>query len=538
MTLLRVDHLTTRFYTRDGVITAVDDVSFAVEPGKVLGIVGESGSGKSVACYSMLGLIPSPPGRVEAGSAIFAGEDLLSMSQARLREVRGKKIGMVFQDPMTSLNPHMTIGEQLLEPLLVHQKMGRREARRRAIEALDEVGIRQAESRFDSYPYEFSGGMRQRVMIAMALINKPQLLIADEPTTALDVTIQAQILALLKRLQKDHNLAVIFISHDLGVVAHMADEVVVMEKGKCVEKGSADAVFFSPQHPYTRKLVAALPTTAKPYPKQYAETDEPFLKVNGLCTEFSVRGGFLRRKQTNFRAVDGVDLCLRKGEILGLVGESGSGKSTLGRSIMRLVERSAGKVSLAGVDLAHLDATKLRRMRRDFQMIFQDPYASLNPRMTVFDTLAEPLLLHGLASKKDVLQAVNQLMDDVGLDRRMIRKYPHEFSGGQRQRIAIARALAVRPQLIIADEPVSALDVTIQAQILELLLKLTEKYRLAMLFISHDLGVVRYIADRVAVMQSGKIVEEGETEELFNAPQHPYTRSLLAAVRHLEKSSG
>jgi ABC-type glutathione transport system ATPase component len=538
MTLLRVDNLTTRFYTRDGVITAVDDVSFSVEPGKVLGIVGESGSGKSVACYSIMGLIPSPPGRVESGKAIFQGEDLLSMSRTHLRHVRGQKIGMVFQDPMTSLNPHMTIGKQLIEPLRVHQNMGEKEARRRAVEALDEVGIREAARRFDSFPHEFSGGMRQRVMIAMALINNPQLLIADEPTTALDVTIQAQILTLLKRLQKDHNLAVIFISHDLGVVANMADEVVVMEKGKRVESGSADAVFFSPQHPYTQKLVAALPTTAKPYAKQYAENDEPFLKVNNLCTEFVLRRGFFRRNQSQFRAVDGVSLELRKGEILGLVGESGSGKSTLGRSIMRLVEPCAGEVSLDGVDLASMDTVTLRRSRRHFQMIFQDPYASLNPRMTVFDALAEPLLLHGLADKKNVLQMVNQLMDDVGLDRRMIRKYPHEFSGGQRQRIAIARALAVQPQLMIADEPVSALDVTIQAQILELLLKLTEKYRLAMLFISHDLGVVRYIADRVAVMQNGKIVEVGETEAIFNNPQHPYTRSLLAAVRHLEKSTG
>jgi ABC-type microcin C transport system duplicated ATPase subunit YejF len=538
MTLLRVDNLTTRFHTRDGVITAVDDVSFSVEPGKVLGIVGESGSGKSVACYSILGLIPTPPGRVEAGSAIFAGEDLLSMGRAQLRAVRGKKIGMVFQDPMTSLNPHMTIGQQLIEPLIVHQSAGKRDARRRAITALEEVGIREAERRFDGYPHECSGGRRQRVMIAMALINEPQLLIADEPTTALDVTIQAQILALLKRLQKDHNLAVIFISHDLGVVAHMADEVVVMEKGKCVENGSADAVFFAPQHAYTQKLVAALPNSAKPYAKQYAETDEPFLTVNRLSTEFALRQGFLRRTAMRFRAVDDVSLNLRKGEILGLVGESGSGKSTLGRSIMRLVEPCAGEVSLDGVDLAGMDTGTLRRARRHFQMIFQDPYASLNPRMTVFDALAEPLLLHRLADKKNVLQAVNQLMDDVGLDRRMIRKYPHEFSGGQRQRIAIARALAMQPQLIIADEPVSALDVTIQAQILELLLKLTGKYHLAMLFISHDLGVVRYIADRVAVMQSGKIVEVGETEELFNNPQHPYTKSLLAAVRHLEKSTG
>ena len=537
MALLSVENLTTRFYTRDGVTTAVDQVSFSVEPGKVLGIVGESGSGKSVACYSIMGLIPSPPGKVENGRAMFAGQDLLRMNSAQLRRIRGQQIGMVFQDPMTSLNPHMSIGRQLIEPLLVHKKMRRSEARKLALDALEEVGIREAQGRFDSYPHEFSGGMRQRVMIAMALINKPQLLIADEPTTALDVTIQAQILNLLKRLQKDLGLAVIFISHDLGVVAHMADEVVVMEKGSVVEQGSADQVFFSPQHKYTQKLVAALPTTAKAFPKQFSQSDDVFLDVHGLSTQFSLGRRFFQQKSLFFRAVDDVSLTLRRGEILGLVGESGSGKSTLGRSIMRLVEPCAGQVKLAGADLTNMSADALRRTRRNFQMIFQDPYASLNPRMTVFDALAEPLQIHGIATKGNVLQAVNELMDDVGMDRRMIRKYPHEFSGGQRQRIAIARALAVRPQLIIADEPVSALDVTIQAQILELLLNLTKKYRLAMLFISHDLSVIRYIADRVAVMQKGKIVEVGDTETLFTTPRHPYTRSLLAAVRHLEKSS-
>ena len=537
MALLSVENLTTRFYTREGVTTAVDQVSFSVEPGKVLGIVGESGSGKSVACYSIMGLIPSPPGKVENGRAMFAGQDLLRMNSAQLRRIRGQQIGMVFQDPMTSLNPHMSIGRQLIEPLLVHKKMRRSEAHKLALDALEEVGIREAQGRFDSYPHEFSGGMRQRVMIAMALINKPQLLIADEPTTALDVTIQAQILNLLKRLQKDLGLAVIFISHDLGVVAHMADEVVVMEKGSVVEQGSADQVFFSPQHKYTQKLVAALPRTAKAFPKQFSQSDDVFLDVHGLSTQFSLGRRFFQQKSLFFRAVDDVSLTLRRGEILGLVGESGSGKSTLGRSIMRLVEPCAGQVKLAGADLTNMSADALRRTRRNFQMIFQDPYASLNPRMTVFDALAEPLQIHGIATKGNVLQVVNELMDDVGMDRRMIRKYPHEFSGGQRQRIAIARALAVRPQLIIADEPVSALDVTIQAQILELLLNLTKKYRLAMLFISHDLSVIRYIADRVAVMQKGKIVEVGDTETLFTTPRHPYTRSLLAAVRHLEKSS-
>src|SRR5690606_21693930 len=361
-------------------------VSFAVEPGKVLGIVGESGSGKSVACYSIMGLIPSPPGRVEQGRAEFMGRDLLTLHSGELRRIRGQKIGLIFQDPMTSLNPHLTIGDQLMEPLRVHQGMPKNEARARAIAALEEVGIRDPEQRVHSYPHEFSGGMRQRVMIAMALINGPDLLIADEPTTALDVTVQAQILELIKRLQREHNLAVIFISHDLGVVAHMADHVVVMQKGKVVETGIADKVFFSPQHPYTKKLVESLPTTAKPYPAQFEAGDKKFLRINNLCTEFSQQKGFLfRKKWFRVRALDDVSLSLRKGEILGLVGESGSGKSTLGRSIMRLVEPHSGQVLLGDANLMNLNQKDLRQARRHFQMIFQDPYASLNPRMTVFD---------------------------------------------------------------------------------------------------------------------------------------------------------
>jgi ABC-type glutathione transport system ATPase component len=537
MALLSVEHLTSRFYTRDGVITAVDDVSFAVEPGQVLGIVGESGSGKSVACYSVLGLIPSPPGRVEQGRALFAGQDLLQMSARQLRQVRGQKIGMIFQDPMTSLNPHMTIGRQLTEPLRVHGRLSTKEARLRAIAALEEVGISHPQQRFDSFPHEFSGGMRQRVMIAMALINKPQLLIADEPTTALDVTVQAQILQLIKNLQRDHNLSVIFISHDLGVVSHMADQVVVMQKGQVVERGNPDAVFFQPQHAYTQKLVAALPNSAKPSAPVFQEQDPIFLQVEHLNKSYRIGGaGLFKRVSTRIPAVADISLQVRKGEILGLVGESGSGKSTLGRTIARLLEADSGRVVLAGRDISALKGEELRLARRDFQMIFQDPYASLNPRMTVFDCLAEPLLVHKLVEKNRVLQRVNELMDEVGLDRRMIRKYPHEFSGGQRQRIAIARALAMRPKLIIADEPVSALDVTIQAQILNLLLQLTQKYQMAMIFISHDLAVVRYLSDRVAVMQQGRIVEEGDTETLFAAPQHSYTRTLLAAIHHLHRA--
>ena len=531
MSLLKVENLSVSFHSREGTTVAVEDVSFSVEVGQVTGIVGESGSGKSICCYSLLGLVPSPPGRVEAGKAIFDGQDLLQLNEKQLRYIRGKKIGMIFQDPMTSLNPYMRISDQLTEVLREHRIATGKDARDRAVAALEEVGIRDAAGRIDNYPHEFSGGMRQRVMIAMALIAEPKLLIADEPTTALDVTVQAQILDLIKSLQRTHNLGVIFITHDLGVVANMADTVLVMKEGRIVERGSVDKIFQRPEQDYTRNLLDAIPKTAKPLASA-ANSDLPdMLRVNQLHTWFPVyRGAIFRRLQTHIKAVDNVSLSIRQGEILGVVGESGSGKSTLGRSIMRLVESRSGEILLQGEDIRQFSDKRLKLARRDFQMIFQDPYASLNPRMTVFDTLAEPLLSQGLADRNTVETQVNLLMDDVGLSRRFIRKYPHEFSGGQRQRIATARALALKPKLIIADEPVSALDVTVQAQILQLLLNLTQKHGLTMLFISHDLSVVRYICDRVAVMKRGRIVEVGETEELFARPQHPYTQALLKAI--------
>jgi ABC-type microcin C transport system duplicated ATPase subunit YejF len=538
MALLNVSNLQVCFHTRNGTTVAVEDMNFELEAGQVLGIVGESGSGKSVACYSLLGLIPTPPGKVERGSAIFAGKDLLQMSESELRLVRGNKICMVFQDPMTCLNPYMRIVDQLIEPLRLHRKLSKRDARLAAIAALIEVGIDDAETRINDYPHQFSGGMRQRVMIAMALITEPELLIADEPTTALDVTVQAQILELIKTLQQTHNLAVIFITHDLGVAASMANNILVMEKGVVVEQGSTRSIFENPQHEYTKKLLSAVLTTAKSDVSPSTSAQAPLLKVSHLHTWFETRrGGLLRSRSSFIKGVDDVSIHIQRGEILGLVGESGSGKSTLGRSIMQLVESQSGEILLDGVDLKRMSAGKLKRARRDFQMIFQDPYASLNPRMTVFDTLAEPLLTHGLANSNNLLEKINQLMEDVGLTQAFIRKYPHEFSGGQRQRIAIARALALEPKLIVADEPVSALDVTIRAQILELLLKLTQKHHLTMLFISHDMSVIRYICDRVVVMRQGKIVEEGATEALFSNPQHPYTKTLLAAIPTLTQSS-
>jgi peptide/nickel transport system ATP-binding protein/oligopeptide transport system ATP-binding protein len=522
MSLLQVQNLGVSFVTRNGVNRAVDGISFTVESGKITAIIGESGSGKSVACYSMLGLIPQPPGRIDSGTAHFEGRDLLQLSEQELRKIRGRDIAMIFQDPMTCLNPYMTVGKQLMEPLLYHKQVPRQAARERALGLLEEVGIRDPESTIDNYPHQFSGGMRQRVMIAMALINEPKLLIADEPTTALDVTIQAQILNLIADLQNRRDIGVIFISHDLAVVADIADEIVVMQQGRIVESGDRKGIFHNAEHPYTKKLLAAIPADSKqPEPGEH----EPLIQVRNLCTWF----GQGRGKQP-VKAVNDVSFDIRRGEVLGLVGESGSGKSTIGRSILRLVPVTSGHVTFDGVDVTGLEGRDLKEMRRRMQMIFQDPFASLNPRMTVYDTLAEPLLLHGIESRKTVAQGVLKLMDDVGLARAFVRKYPHEFSGGQRQRIAIGRALATHPEFVVADEPVSALDVTIQAQILDLMQALGREYGLTMLFVSHDLAVVRHLADRILVLYKGEVVEQGSGEELFERPQQEYTRQLLHSI--------
>jgi ABC-type microcin C transport system duplicated ATPase subunit YejF len=527
MPLLEVSELSVSFHTRHGVVPAVQDLSYTLQQGAVLGIVGESGSGKSVSCYSLLGLIPSPPGRIESGTALFCGQDLLRCSEQQLRSIRGSQIAMIFQDPMTSLNPSLRIGEQMIEPLLFHRGYTRADARARAIDLLDEVSVRDPQHTIDAYPHEFSGGMRQRVMIAMALIAEPKLLIADEPTTALDVTVQKQILDLMNELRRKRQLAMIYISHDLGIVANLADRVLVMQSGRVVEQGPARDLFLSPQHDYTRKLVAAIPHGAKPTPDR--STEQALVSVRDLTTKFTERSRAVV-------AVDNVSFELHRGEILGLVGESGSGKSTLGRSLLRLVKPHAGSVRFDGTELAGLSATQMKPLRRRMQMIFQDPYASLNPRMSIFDTLAEPLRVHGLADRTTVGTQVLQLMDEVGLARAYVRKYPHEFSGGQRQRIAIGRAIATKPELVIADEPVSALDVTIQKQILELLLELVQLQNLTMLFISHDLAVVRYICDRVMVMRRGRIVETGATEQLWSAPVNDYTKTLLATARDADST--
>ncbi len=534
MSLLSVKDLHIHFHTRNGIVKAVNGVEYELNKGETLGIVGESGSGKTVCCYSLLGLLPMPPARIESGSAMFEDRDLLSMSEDELREVRGNRIAMIFQDPMTSLNPYMKLGAQLIEPLTVHNDISREEARERAIAAMKEVGIPDAERRINSYPHEFSGGMRQRVMIAMALITEPDILIADEPTTALDVTVQAQILDLIKKLQEEHGIAVIFISHDLGVIAGSADKIIVMHQGNIVESGTTEEIFYNTQHDYTKKLLSAIPSTAKPEERRL-EIDreaEAFFSIDKLRTSYQVDNNswFNSGESRQHLAVNDVSLQLQKGETLGLVGESGCGKSTLAKSIMRLVRIDSGAITLDRRELTGLEGDELKIARSDFQMVFQDPYASLNPRMTVYDLLAEAISTQGRKTEDDLLQSVVTLMEDVGLPAQAIRKYPHEFSGGQRQRIAIARALALKPRLLIADEPVSALDVTIQAQILELLLELIQKYQITMIFISHDLSVVRYLTDRTAVMYQGSIVEYGETEEVFNNPQHDYTRALLSAI--------
>ncbi|MAA49654.1 MAG: ABC transporter ATP-binding protein [Gammaproteobacteria bacterium] len=522
MSLLAVKDLSVSFVTRNGTLQAVQSVSLDVRENALTAIIGESGSGKSVLCYALLGLIPTPPGRIDGGEAWFAGQNLLTLSQRELRRVRGAQIGMIFQDPMTSLNPFLRIGEQLTEPLLLHTSLSKKQARARSIELLEEVGLQEPEQAMHAYPFEFSGGMRQRVMIAMALINEPKLLIADEPTTALDVTIQAQILELIKSLQASRGIGVLFISHDLAVVAEIADEILVMEKGLAVESGRAQTVLQRPEHPYTKKLLASVPNGA---PQNYEAKTSELLRVTGLKTWF-----YSNDRTQPVRAVNDVTFSINKREVLGLVGESGSGKSTLGRSLLRLVKITAGAINFDGIDIDRINKTDLKVLRRRMQMIFQDPYSSLNPRMTVFDTLAEPLLLHNLVDRCDVGKAVRTLMDNVGLASAFAKKYPHEFSGGQRQRIAIGRAIATKPEFIVADEPVSALDVTIQAQILKLLAELKEEYGITMLFVSHDLAVIRQISDRVAVMFAGQLEEIGPTKTVFDHPQSAYTRNLLESI--------
>ncbi len=549
--LLAIDGLTVEFRTAERSVTAVRDLSLTIGHGETVAVVGESGSGKSVTALSVMRLVEHGGGRIASGSIRFERPDhdvvdLVTASARTMRQIRGGEIAMIFQEPMTSLNPVFPVGDQIAEAIELHQDKSAGASRAEALRMLGQVRIPDARAVMARYPHQLSGGMRQRVMIAMALSCKPSLLIADEPTTALDVTIQAQILSLIRVLQDEMRMAVMFITHDMGVVAEVADRVAVMLAGQKVEEGSAEDIFARPLEPYTRNLLAAVPrlgalahedgprklaipdaaATAEPPPPAAS----PILKVRGLTTRFDVKSGLLSRTRRRVYAVERVSFDLGPGETLALVGESGCGKSTTGRSLLRLVEPAAGSIEFEGRDIAKVSRTELRTVRRDIQMIFQDPFASLDPRLTVGYSIAEPLYIHGVARGRDAQARVAELLSHVGLAPEHARRYPHEFSGGQRQRIAIARALALNPKVIVADEPVSALDVSIQAQIVNLLLDLQERFDLSYLFISHDMAVVERMSHRVAVMYLGQIVEIGPRRAVFNDPQHPYTRRLLSAV--------
>jgi peptide/nickel transport system ATP-binding protein len=585
MPLLTVENLTVDFQSQRGRTRAVAGVSFAVARGEVVAIVGESGSGKSVTSLALLGLLQKPAAHIESGVATFESEklgqvDLLKLSEEELQRVRGNDISMIFQEPMTSLNPVLTCGYQVVEALLLHTALSKAEAEARTIELFTEAQLPRPAQIFKSYPHEISGGQKQRVMIAMAMACRPALLIADEPTTALDVTVQARILQLIRDLRREHGTAVLFITHDLGVVAEIADRILVMYRGRVVEQGTVLDIFTNPQHPYTKGLLACRPRlsigkdrlpvvadfmqvdaagnlivrvagvgeeplktsfaelrpnsdTSKTFPVEQIRSTavEPLLNVENLRVYFPIRKGFFARTTDFVRAVDDVSFAIYPGETVGLVGESGCGKTTLGRALLRLTEPTAGRILFEGTDLAALPGGELRHRRREFQLVFQDPYAALNPMLTVGEAILEPMRVHGVGGTRTEQKArVRELLRTVGLSDDAEQRYPHEFSGGQRQRICIARALALRPKLIVCDESVSALDVSVQAQVLNLLNDLKRELGITYLFITHDLSVARFMSDRLLVMSQGKIVESGPAAEVYAHPQHPYTQQLLAAI--------
>ena len=547
-----IQELRVAFQTKDGPVLGVEDVSFSINAGETVCVVGESGSGKSVSSLSLMRLVEFGGGEIAGGRLIFDRKnegpiDLANTEQELMRSIRGNEIGMIFQEPMTALNPVFTVGRQLTEGLRLHRGLGRQAAEDRALDLLKQVRIPEPARRLKQYPHELSGGMRQRVVIAMALACEPRLLIADEPTTALDVTIQAEILALMDRLKRETGTAVLFITHDMAVVAQMADRVVVMFRGNKVEEGTVEEIFENPQHPYTKALLAAVPKLgemrgkAAPEPmklmgraqneiKPIPGTEEPLLEVRNLITRFPVRGGFFRRLVANVHAVEDLSFTINKGQTLSLVGESGCGKSSAGRSILRLVEPQSGEIVLDGKDIMALNDRELRTARLDMQMIFQDPFASLNPQMQLGDQVAEPMRNFAMFKGEEGRKRVEMLFDRVELPRSFMRRYPHELSGGQRQRVAIARALALNPKLIIADEAVSALDVSVQAQVLNLMMELQSELGLSFLFISHDMAVVERVSHFVGVMYLGRIVEMGPRARVFENPQHPYTQALMKAV--------
>ena len=552
--LVDVKNLRVEFETSGGTVVGVEDVTFQIKPGETLCIVGESGSGKSVSSLSLMRLVEFGGGEISGGTLRFkrSEDETVELSQAdsdKMRDIRGNEIGMIFQEPMTSLNPVFTVGRQLTESLKLHKGMTDAEAKARAVELLRQVRIPEPESRVNQYPHELSGGMRQRVVIAMAMACEPKLLIADEPTTALDVTIQAEILSLIDRLKRENGMAVLFITHDMAVVAQMADRVIVMYRGNMVEEGTVEEIFENPKEDYTKALLAAVPKLGEmrgksaPEPmrimgQEAAEAKEPaaglnpevLLEVKNLITRFPVKKGLFRRTVANVHAVEDVSFALKAGQTLSLVGESGCGKSTCGRSILRLVEPTSGEVYMDGQDILSLSPDDMRMARRNMQMVFQDPFASLNPQVRLFDQVAEPLRNYKLDSGSSLMDRVATLFDRVHLPRNFMRRYPHELSGGQRQRIAIARALALNPKLIIADEAVSALDVSVQAQVLNLMMELQQDLGIALLFISHDMAVVERVSHQTAVMYLGRIVEIGPRARVFENPQHSYTQALLSAV--------
>ncbi|MGM0559645.1 MAG: ABC transporter ATP-binding protein [Pseudomonadota bacterium] len=527
-TLLSVEELTVRLPEGADRAHAVEKVSFNIKRGEILCIVGESGSGKSVTANAIMGLLPRPYVEPVAGRIMFEGRDLLQLPEPALRDLRGSRVGMIFQEPMTALNPVMKIGDQINEVFDAHGKAGRKERKEQVVELLRSVGLPDPESLGDSYPFRLSGGQRQRVMIAMALALEPGVLIADEPTTALDVTTQAQILRLIRKLQDDRDMGVMFITHDFGVVAEVADQVAVMQLGEVVESGPAQEILNNPQHPYTQRLVGSVPRFEPPEARGKLSA-ETLLSVRSLDKTYVTARGLFTKGRT-VQAAKSVSFDIRKGETMGLVGESGSGKSTVGRCIVRLLESNGGEIRFRDeIDLASLKGRGLQPYRKHIQMIFQDPYASLNPRRKVGRIIAEGPMAHG-TSQAEAHRRAEELLELVGLDSAVADRYPHEFSGGQRQRIGIARALALDPELLVADEPVSALDVSVQAQVLDLLDDIKQRLNISVLFITHDLRVAAQICERIAVMQLGEIVEYGDTREVFSNPQHPYTRELLAAV--------
>ncbi len=575
--LTEIQELETVFTTDEGLVKAVDKVSFSLEKGRTVGVVGESGSGKSVTSLSLMRLIPNPPGQIVGGRLMYHSRtkgivDLTKVPENEMRGFRGNEIAMIFQEPMTSLNPVFTCGDQVMEALILHQNMNKSEARQRTLELFKEVELPRPDKIIDSYPHQISGGQKQRVMIAMAMSCNPQILIADEPTTALDVTVQATILGLMRKLRDSHDMGIIFITHDLGVIAEIADHVVVMYQGKIVEQGSVWEIFSNPQHPYTKGLLACrppldhrlklLPTisdfmeedengemkeilrsvdetikeliitpaeTALRHEKLYAQS--PILNIHNLKTYFPVREGLFSKVVDHVKAVDDVSFDVYPGETLGLVGESGCGKTTLGRTILRLIEPTAGNIVFHGTDITGISGDALRDVRRRIQIIFQDPYSSLNPRITIGSAILEPMQVHGL-HEDDIKrrQKVQALLERVKLDPAHYNRYPHEFSGGQRQRICIARALAVQPEFVICDESVSALDVSVQAQVLNLLNELRDEFGLTYIFISHDLSVVKFMSDRMVVMNEGKIEEMGDADEVYRNPQTDYTKRLIQAI--------